>query len=127
MKCQIFSPLIHAVICYSFTILFDFGVVGCGLSGFVTNLIIFALQNYYMQKVESCQSALAVKYNDSRNFQNICGYLGLAIPSMLFIVIEWSVFDALSIMSGTLGVSAQACQIILLNITNLVFTISLGI
>lgn len=127
MKCQIFSPIIHGFICYSFTILFDLGVFGCGLSGFVTNFIIFIVQNRELRKVKSCEAALDVRYNDPRNFKNMAEYLKLAIPSTLFIMIEWSVFDIMSIMAGTLGVSKQACQLILMNITNLVFTISLGI
>jgi Na+-driven multidrug efflux pump len=43
MSVQIFSPFIHFVVAYLFTIKLEFGVLGIGFSGFVTNLIIYKL------------------------------------------------------------------------------------
>jgi hypothetical protein len=54
---------------------------------------------------------------DPRNLMNLDGYLRLAIPSMLFIILEWSIFDVTTIIAGFMGILEQDVQIILMNVT----------
>lgn len=54
-------------------------------------------------------------------------YMKLGLPSMLFIVLEWSSYDVQTVIAGYISLEDQACQIIMLNLTNNLFTLALGI
>ena len=43
-------------------------------------------------------------------------YLKLAIPSMLFVVIEWAAYDVLIIFTGLIDIQTQAAHIILYHV-----------
>ena len=104
MYCQMISPFIHVVVCYVLAIKLEYGVIGIGISGFITNFSVYKLQNYYMRNLELIKEANEVTMWDPRNRQNLKEYLKLGIPSMLFIIIEWSVFDISTIIAGYFGI-----------------------
>jgi len=43
MKSQMISPVLHIIVCYTLTIKAGLGIVGCGLSGTITNSIILLI------------------------------------------------------------------------------------
>ena len=67
LKCQLFSPVIHLVICYTMVILLEFGVIGAAFSLFLTNTIIFNIQRYYIGQVPELKVATSVRLFDARN------------------------------------------------------------
>ena len=50
MYCQIATPFLHFMFCYLITIHFQFGIVGAGFSGVITNLLIFTIQIYILRR-----------------------------------------------------------------------------
>jgi len=64
---------------------------------------------------------------DTRNFANLTEYLAIALPSMLFLVLEWSLFDIQTIIAGNISLNDQGCQIIYYNILVLIYSVPLGI
>jgi len=68
-----------------------------------------------------------VKLSDPRNRQNLSEFLGLAIPSTLIIVAEWSGYDIQALIAGLLSKNDQVFVIISLNIALQSFTIQFGI
>jgi len=95
MACQILAPILHGFVCYYLTIVAGYGIVGTGVAGFITNFSVFLLQNYFLRKLEIADAANNVAFSDKRvwNLSGLKSYLALAIPSMFFILIEWSVYD----------------------------------
>ena len=60
------------------------------------------------------EKAIAVKFTDKRNF-NLTGlknYIALALPSMVFMMIDFSIMDAMVIIAGYLSFIDQVCLII---------------
>jgi len=84
MYSQIPSPLLHIMFCYLFIEFFGFGIIGCGIAMTLTNFYIYCSQNYLLRKyVPLASKALKVSITDRRNFQNLCVYCKLALPSMV--------------------------------------------
>ena len=105
MVCQIIAPFIHAAGCYYLTISCDYGVAGTGFASFITSEVIFVIQNYFLRHIKQMEEANNVKFTDKRvwNFTGIKSYISLALPSMIFLIIDWSVTDAMTIIAGYLS------------------------
>lgn len=83
------------MVCYYLTIVLGYGIVGTGISGIITNTSVFLIQNYFLRKLKIADAATNVAMLDKRvwSISGFKSYLTLAIPSMFFILIEWSVYD----------------------------------
>lgn len=81
-----------------------------------------------MHKHLSCaRSALAIRWNDRRNFTKLSHYLSLAIPSCLILVSEWFSGDIMTILSGQISKIDQTAIIIQFNISVIVRTSAIGL
>lgn len=93
MFCQIIAPLIHGCVCYYLTITIEWGVTGTGFASFITNSIIFLIQNYYLRHIKEMKESNDIRLLDQRNWSvpGFKSYLKLALPSFIFLSIDWSV------------------------------------
>lgn len=51
MSCQFIAPILHAIVCYYLTIIAGYGIVGTGFSNFITNSVVFLIQNYFLRRL----------------------------------------------------------------------------
>jgi hypothetical protein len=49
------------------------------------------------------QASNSVSFLDARNFINLREYFGKAVPSMLFVTLEWSLVEVLTILAGKIS------------------------
>lgn len=66
-KCQIYSPFLHAFMCWIFTIKLGYGVIGLGIASTITHFTIFAAQRYVIYNLDDLQEAMTVSIFDKRN------------------------------------------------------------
>ena len=92
-----------------------------------TNLIIFLIQNYFTRNLEGAKEANKVRFFEKRVWSNLTKYLRIAIPSMFFVVIEWSTYQVQIIMTGYIGVKSLATQTIYMQYVFLLSAIPMGI
>jgi len=53
-----------------------------------------------MNQLDLVKDACSVRWFDARNRTGLWGYMKLGIPSMLFIVLEWSSYDIQTVIAG---------------------------
>lgn len=70
---------------------------------------------------------MQVSYKDPSCRHNIGEFMKLAIPSMLFILINWSAYDVQTLIAGLINVDILACQVIYLQFIFTAGAIPLGI
>jgi len=113
MYLQIISPFLHFGVCYYITIKLEYGIIGAALSGTITNTLIMLAQIYILRsKSEHGILITSVKLADPRNRKNIREYLGLAIPSTLIILAEWSAYHVTTMIGGILSTPDQIFVVI---------------
>lgn len=127
MYCQLSSPLVHYSFAYLWALHFELGLVGIGLAGVCSNLFLFLLQNYFVRNLAVAEEANKVKFADRRNFENFGTYLKLAIPSLFFITVEWSLYDIQILISGIISIQDQEGYVIFSNLVNVASTIGFGL
>lgn len=71
--------------------------------------------------------ATSVSIFDREVYQNLKGYFDIGAPAMMIIFLDWSCVEGCSLMSGYIGVTEQACTVIILNLTALGFMAALGL
>ena len=124
MWCEMASPFVHVLVAYLYVIVLDLGVIGCSLALASTNLIGYAIQNYFMKRqLLVAAPAFAVKWNDSRNFQEIPTYLSISVPSMLLIIFEFSSMDLQAILTGYISTYDMASFVILINFNDTIYAL----
>ena len=118
MYCIIFTPFFHYAVCYVCTITLQGGIIGCGLSGVITNLFIFFVQIYFInESSEEGFTITEVTIYDERNFDNIGDFLKLAIPSTFIALTEWSAYHSIIIIGGLISVTNQIFVVVTMQIS----------
>lgn len=57
----------------------------------------------------------------------IADYLKLGIPAALLAILEWWAYELMTVISGYISVTAQASQVVIMNIIALLFMIAIGL
>ena len=127
MYCQVLQPIIHWPICKYLTVTLDYGVIGAGLSGVISNFIILMIQTLLMIRIKECDIIMTVRPNDPRNFQNLKSFFELAIPSILIIFIEGVAYNTQVIIGGTISPEDQVFVVLVFNIALNSFAIPFGL
>jgi Na+-driven multidrug efflux pump len=110
---QVFAPILHPIFIYIFTSYLNLDVKGIGYAMFFTNTSILYIQKFFIRREQKVQVALKVSILDKRIYSSLFAYVKLAIPSLLFIYIEFSAWNFQQIMAGMLGVKTLATETIL--------------
>ena len=113
--------------CQLFVFQYDLKIYGIGLAAFCTNSIIFLLQNYFLRNLEIAQECHQVSFFDSNNLNGISGYLKLAIPCLLFIIIEWAAYDMTNVIAGIVDSKTLGCHVVYYQYLMVLATLPMGI
>ena len=82
------------------------GLKGLGLAMSLTNFNLLLIVLIYCFCYP--QISVALRRPDLESFKGWKEYLGIALPSMIIICSEWWAFEILTIISGLIGIEAQA-------------------
>jgi len=125
MICQTMGQVFHVLLCYIFVWKLEMSITGIGIASSITNLIIFLSLIQFTNWTEDIQEA--VQWPDKNTFRGIRQYYALGIPSALMLCLEWWAFEAMSLITGYIGVDEQAAQLLIFNIIGILFMFALGI
>ena len=64
---------------------------------------------------------------DKRVFKNWDIYLSISLPCMMILILDWSCFEASSLMAGYMGVNQLASNVLLLNFLVISFQFAYGV
>jgi MATE family multidrug resistance protein len=122
---QIIGVVCHIIACWYFVWVKDLAIAGVGYASSTTNFIIYMSLLGYTASIPEIREAVQMPTMDT--FRGIGEYLGLGIPSAAMLCLEWWAFEIMTLITGYIGVTEQAAQIILLNIVGTTFMIALGL
>jgi Na+-driven multidrug efflux pump len=60
-------------------------------------------------------------------FQGLKDYVSIGAPYILVVLLEYWVYEQMTLASGLLGVTEQACQVILIMLLNFNYMVASGI
>lgn len=104
MKTQIIATTLHFFWNILFVNQLGLGIIGTGISSFLTNTLGMVLNIYIISQREEFDQICAVSIFDKRVFENTSIYLKIGLPNMIIIMLDWTCFEITAIMSGYLGV-----------------------
>lgn len=85
-----------------FVIKYNYGVVGTGYAGVISNGSILIICLIYTSMLEDVKEG--VFWPDSRSCTGIYEYLKVGIPSVVMIAAEWWAYEVIAILTGLFGV-----------------------
>lgn len=118
--------MFHIIWCYLFVIKYDLGIVGVGMSSSLSNFLIYSSVLIYTNSIQELKPAMKQKFFHKRTFMGTFQYLELGIPSAAMLCLEWWAYEVMTLMSGYLGVTEQASQIVLMNLIAFLFMAACG-
>lgn len=127
MNTQIVVTALHLLWNILFIKFLNLGIAGIGLASLLTNLLGLILNVYITSTHEEIALMNSVSIFDSRVMENTMIYLSIGMPNVTILMLDWTAFEASSIMAGYLGVEEQAVNCVVLNILTITFQIPYGI
>lgn len=82
----------------------DLGIAGIGVASLLTNSLGLILNMYMTSCNEEIQQTCRISIFDSRVMENIMIYLKIGLPNVTILMLDWTAFEASSLMAGYLGV-----------------------
>ena len=122
---QLFTLILHALLCYHFIVVHNGREYGAAMASNITyilNMVIIDIICSYKSSLKRTHGGLP----DRRSFKNICTNLSVGIPEACIACFEWQYFILMAIFSGLNGTDSLAANVILVNLTSLVFVVSFG-
>ena len=104
MKTQIIVTTLHLFWNILFVNCFGFGIIGTGISSFITNALGLFLNIQYVNQREEFDKICTTSLLDSRVLENTSTYLKIGLPNMTIIMLDWTCFEITAVLSGYLGV-----------------------
>ena len=109
----------HCLIGWIFVYKLDMGLQGVAISMFIINFSCFlglALYCSYLRKIREAWFA-----PDIDTFRQLGEYLGLGLPGVLMIGVEWIVYEILAIFAGWIGIEELSAMSLTLNFGTLLY------
>lgn len=122
---QVMMIVIHVAGCYVFLKHFNLGIQGLGYANTVSCGTTYLIYLVYTSCLKG-EIADAVQWPNSKSFKYLGVFLQKGIPATLMLALEWWAFEVMTLMAGVLGVTDQAAQIVIINISALMFMLALG-
>jgi len=119
--------ILHVLWNILFVTYLDLGIVGTGISSFLTNLLGLTINCVLTSYKKELVDANSVSIFDYRVYENMGIYLKIGLPNVVILMLDWTCFEASSLMAGYLGVEEQAVNVIVLNVLLITFQIPYGI
>lgn len=107
MNTQILVTLLHLFWNILFIEYLNLGIAGTGVSSLLTNLLGLILNMYMTNSKEGIEEARDVSIFDSRVLEKTGAsmYLQISLPNVVVLMLDWTCFEASSLMAGYLGVA----------------------
>jgi Na+-driven multidrug efflux pump len=108
MNSQLVVTVIHCLFNYILVDIFNWGVVGTGLSGMFTNIVLLSITVYQTYQEEELVEAIQVSIFNRQVYDQWYPYLNIGLPNCIIIFFDWSCYEVMTLMSGYIGVDEQA-------------------
>lgn len=109
---------------YLFILHWGFGVTGAAIANTITYLsMLIAIVAVALKKTEFKE---VMFFPNADTFKNLGQYLKLAIPGTFMMCLEWWVYEIITLMAGYLSVHALAAEVVLLNISTILWMLIMG-
>ena len=105
MKSQIFGTVTSVLWNYIFVIKLNWGVVGTGFSFTITTFLVWIINMIYTKCLKDVDviEARKIHFFDSQVYRSIWQYLKISLPNMFLMFLDWSSFEIMTLISGSLG------------------------
>ena len=114
MMCSLIALFLHGGWVWLFAVYMDLGVTGFGLAVSMSNAITCVLMLILTNYEKTIEEAIFLPGEES--FYGLGEYIKIAIPSTIMTCMDWWSFEIMIFTSGYFGRTAQAAQILLMNI-----------
>ena len=125
MIAQIFSSILHLVLCIFWVAPGDLDVGGLGMATMITYLVMWVFTDGYACYVPECRKAL--HWPNRETLRGWSEYLAIALPSTVLMLAEGWAFNVLGIMAGLISVTDQAVCTILFQLIAVMFMVPNGL
>lgn len=125
MISQTISILFHPVWSWLLVMKYDYGIIGTGIAGVITNftvLVFNLIYSYIMQDIRP-----ANVWPDRRSIEGINDYLILGIPSTFMMCLDCWANNLSVFFAGYLGTTKLAAQLVLCNIMVVLYMVGMGL
>lgn len=122
---QLFSTSLHVLWCYIFVQRMNLGELGVALAINITYFLNMAITDALLRYKTERFGDMIFWYDES-SFTNLGPYVTLAFQGMLLSIAEFSIFDVLNVVAGTISVQAAAAQSISTQMGDLVYMFAIG-
>lgn len=124
MIAQVITTLLHILWCYIFVIKLDMQVLGAAYAMAVTCTLSFTSVTVFAYFVPRIRKALFAPTLESLNDWG--EYFSISIPATIMVCAEWWCFELFVLASSYLGVAYLAANVIMQNISAMMFMFPLG-
>ena len=125
MICQFFGQFVHVLLCFLFVSHMGLEIQGIGYAGTISNFSVYLSMLIYSFFIEEIRPAIQLP--NKKAFRGIFEYLKLGLPTAMMICLEWWAFELMTLMSGYISVKAQASQVLLINLSAVMYMTSQGL
>ena len=115
----------HLLLCLTFAIWLDYGIVGLGMAMTIRDGALMIMTMIY-GKCSSKVRHILMPY-DVEAVRGWGEYLSISLPATAMLCAEWWALEVIAILAGILGVIELASQIINFNVISILLTTSLGV
>jgi MATE family multidrug resistance protein len=120
-----FSIVLHYVWLTLFTVTYELGIKGIGISVAITNGVSFISLFVYSCYIPELQDCMI--WPDKRSLYGLWDYIKIAIPMTIMMCTDWYVFELMVFTAGLFGVINQAAQMVLMNIAIILYVSASGL
>ena len=122
------STSLHPFWCQKFVVEQGHGLGGLPVAGLITNATTFILMQFFWlcdaQLVATSQAS--PRLLSHQTFSSLSSYISIGVPNMLAQMVSCFCLEQMTLGAGLLGITQQASQVILTNMTMFAFMVSYG-
>ncbi|KAJ7528749.1 hypothetical protein O6H91_15G017200 [Diphasiastrum complanatum] len=100
LLCSFITLLVHIPVCYLLVFKLGFGNIGAALASSLSGWLNLVLLLLYIRFSKTCSKTWTSYSREA--FQDLKGFLNLAIPSAVMVCLEYWAFEMVILLSGTL-------------------------
>jgi MATE family multidrug resistance protein len=121
------TVLLHPVWCYLFIDIFDFNVIGAGISMSITQLLNWISVQLYIHIKNPYPESYFLITREMAAMTFFAEYLKKAVPAAILFAADWIGFEILTLMSSYIGSLSLAANVCLFNFITMIFMIPMGL
>eukprot|EP00826_Nyctotherus_ovalis_P034456 TRINITY_DN2877_c0_g2_i3.p1 TRINITY_DN2877_c0_g2~~TRINITY_DN2877_c0_g2_i3.p1 ORF type:complete len:467 (+),score=65.26 TRINITY_DN2877_c0_g2_i3:190-1590(+) len=121
----IITSCLHALWCYLFIVLMDFGLLGLAFAYTMTGLVNCILAAAYISRSKELRKSIVMP--DSRTFDNFSRFLKVSANNIVNSILDWWGYYIIMLSAAYSGETMSAANQIAISHDNLFYTIPLGV